>query len=76
MKLIVCGFILGPPYTTDMHLVENGGKMVVLHKLLPKLKEQGNVELRIRNQDLKFILKIVCSQNEKPTGKSTYKINY
>lgn len=76
MKLIVCGFILGPPYTTDMHLVENGGKMVVLHKLLPKLKEQGNVELRIRNEDLKFILKIVCSQNEKPTGKSTYKINY
>lgn len=32
----------GPPYTTDMHLVTNSGKMVVLNKLLPKLKEQGN----------------------------------
>ncbi|XP_030048100.1 SWI/SNF-related matrix-associated actin-dependent regulator of chromatin subfamily A member 5 [Microcaecilia unicolor] len=32
----------GPPYTTDMHLVTNGGKMVVLDKLLPKLKEQGS----------------------------------
>lgn len=31
----------GPPYTTDLHLVVNGGKMVVLDKLLPKLKEQG-----------------------------------
>lgn len=31
----------GPPYTTDMHLVTNSGKMVVLDKLLPKLKEQG-----------------------------------
>ncbi|XFG07533.1 hypothetical protein AB1E19_011157 [Capra hircus] len=30
----------GPPYTTDMHLVTNSGKMVVLDKLLPKLKEQ------------------------------------
>ncbi|CAO2609988.1 SWI/SNF-related matrix-associated actin-dependent regulator of chromatin subfamily A member 5 [Lemmus lemmus] len=32
----------GPPYTTDMHLVTNSGKMVVLDKLLPKLKEQGS----------------------------------
>ncbi|XP_037087225.1 SWI/SNF-related matrix-associated actin-dependent regulator of chromatin subfamily A member 5-like [Pollicipes pollicipes] len=32
----------GPPYTTDYHLVENSGKMVVLHKLLPKLQEQGS----------------------------------
>ncbi|KAI7810883.1 SWI/SNF-related matrix-associated actin-dependent regulator of chromatin subfamily A member 5 [Triplophysa rosa] len=32
----------GPPYTTDLHLVVNGGKMVVLDKLLPKLKEQGS----------------------------------
>lgn len=31
----------GPPYTTDLHLVVNSGKMVVLDKLLPKLKEQG-----------------------------------
>lgn len=32
----------GPPYTTDMHLVTNCGKLVVLDKLLPKLKEQGS----------------------------------
>ncbi|XP_042214025.1 chromatin-remodeling complex ATPase chain Iswi-like isoform X2 [Homarus americanus] len=32
----------GPPYTTDYHLVENAGKMVVLDKLLPKLKEMGS----------------------------------
>ncbi|CAL4082715.1 unnamed protein product [Meganyctiphanes norvegica] len=32
----------GPPYTTDYHLVENSGKMVLLDKLLPKLKEQGS----------------------------------
>ena len=31
----------GPPYTTDLHLVVNSGKMVVLDKLLPKVKEQG-----------------------------------
>ena len=33
---------VGPPYTTDYHLVENCGKMVVLDKLLPKLQEQGS----------------------------------
>ncbi len=32
----------GPPYTTDLHLVVNSGKMAVLDKLLPKLKEQGD----------------------------------
>uniref|UniRef100_A0A8C3F5W6 SNF2 related chromatin remodeling ATPase 1 n=1 Tax=Chrysemys picta bellii TaxID=8478 RepID=A0A8C3F5W6_CHRPI len=32
----------GPPYTTDMHLVNNSGKMVALDKLLAKLKEQGS----------------------------------
>lgn len=31
----------GPPYTTDLHLVVNSGKMAVLDKLLPKMKEQG-----------------------------------
>lgn len=31
----------GPPYTTDLHLVVNSGKMVVLDKLLPKVKVQG-----------------------------------
>ncbi|GCC26554.1 hypothetical protein chiPu_0004971 [Chiloscyllium punctatum] len=32
----------GPPYTTDTHLVYNCGKMVVLDKLLPKLREQSS----------------------------------
>ncbi|KAF8695662.1 SNF2 family DNA-dependent ATPase, partial [Rhizoctonia solani] len=32
----------GPPYTTDEHLVENAGKMVILDKLLGHLKSQGS----------------------------------
>jgi len=32
----------GPPFTTDMHLVENAGKMMLLDKLLPRLKEKGS----------------------------------
>ncbi|WKY02173.1 hypothetical protein Q1695_015858 [Nippostrongylus brasiliensis] len=32
----------GPPYTTDQHIVDNSGKMVVLDKLLKKLKQQGS----------------------------------
>uniref|UniRef100_A0AC35TTL7 Chromatin-remodeling complex ATPase chain Iswi n=1 Tax=Rhabditophanes sp. KR3021 TaxID=114890 RepID=A0AC35TTL7_9BILA len=32
----------GPPYTTDKHLVDNCGKMVLLDKLLKKFKEQGS----------------------------------
>ncbi|GMT19600.1 hypothetical protein PFISCL1PPCAC_10897 [Pristionchus fissidentatus] len=32
----------GPPYTTDEHLIDNSGKMVVLDKLLPKLQAQGS----------------------------------
>lgn len=32
----------GPPYTTDKHLVENCGKMIILDKLLKRLKEQGS----------------------------------
>lgn len=31
----------GPPYTTDKHLVDNCGKMILLDKLLNRLKEQG-----------------------------------
>ena len=31
----------GPPYTTDKHLVDNSGKMVLLDKLLPKLQQVG-----------------------------------
>ncbi|KAL7123858.1 hypothetical protein ABFS83_14G010800 [Erythranthe nasuta] len=32
----------GPPYTTGAHLVDNAGKMVLLDKLLPKLKERDS----------------------------------
>lgn len=32
----------GPPYTTDEHLVNNSGKMVVLDKLLVRMKNQGS----------------------------------
>ncbi|XVF28377.1 hypothetical protein REPUB_Repub15cG0024300 [Reevesia pubescens] len=32
----------GPPYTTGQHLVTNAGKMVLLDKLLPKLKERDS----------------------------------
>lgn len=32
----------GPPFTTDEHLVQNSGKMIILDKLLSKLKAQGS----------------------------------
>ncbi|KAF8484763.1 P-loop containing nucleoside triphosphate hydrolase protein [Russula ochroleuca] len=32
----------GPPYTTDEHLVQNSGKMVILNKLLKNVKEKGS----------------------------------
>lgn len=32
----------GPPYTTDEHLVNNAGKMVMLDKLLVRMKKQGS----------------------------------
>ncbi|KAG4384113.1 hypothetical protein GLYMA_13G215900v4 [Glycine max] len=32
----------GPPFTTGDHLIENAGKMVLLDKLLPKLKERDS----------------------------------
>ena len=32
----------GPPYTTDEHLIDNSGKMVILDKLLKRMKEQGS----------------------------------
>uniref|UniRef100_J3KZX1 Chromatin-remodeling complex ATPase n=1 Tax=Oryza brachyantha TaxID=4533 RepID=J3KZX1_ORYBR len=32
----------GPPYTTGDHLIESAGKMVLLDKLLPKLKERDS----------------------------------
>nr|KAJ3419813.1 hypothetical protein HK105_006470 [Polyrhizophydium stewartii] len=32
----------GPPYTTDQHIIDNAGKMVLLDKLLQRLKAQGS----------------------------------
>lgn len=32
----------GPPYTTDEHLVQNAGKMVMLDKLLIRMRKQGS----------------------------------
>lgn len=32
----------GPPYTTDEHLIDNAGKMVVLDKILTRIKKQGS----------------------------------
>ncbi|KAF9916163.1 hypothetical protein BX616_004467 [Lobosporangium transversale] len=32
----------GPPYTTDQHIIDNAGKMIVLDKLLKRMKEQGS----------------------------------
>ncbi|KAI9203985.1 SNF2 family N-terminal domain-containing protein [Polychytrium aggregatum] len=32
----------GPPYTTDVHLLENSGKMAILDKLLDRLKASGS----------------------------------
>ncbi|OJA19787.1 hypothetical protein AZE42_11369 [Rhizopogon vesiculosus] len=32
----------GPPYTTDEHIIQNSGKMVILDKLLQSMKEKGS----------------------------------
>jgi SWI/SNF-related matrix-associated actin-dependent regulator of chromatin subfamily A member 5 len=32
----------GPPYTTDEHLIENCGKMIILDKLLKAMKAKGS----------------------------------
>ncbi|KDR72000.1 hypothetical protein GALMADRAFT_253304 [Galerina marginata CBS 339.88] len=32
----------GPPYTTDEHLIQNSGKMLILDKLLSSMKEKGS----------------------------------
>ncbi|KAG1823802.1 SNF2 family N-terminal domain-containing protein [Suillus subaureus] len=32
----------GPPYTTDEHLIENSGKMIILDKLLKSMNEKGS----------------------------------
>ena len=32
----------GPPYTTDEHLVQNSGKMIILDRLLSRMKVKGS----------------------------------
>lgn len=32
----------GPPYTTDEHIINNAGKMVILDKLLTSMKAKGS----------------------------------
>jgi SWI/SNF-related matrix-associated actin-dependent regulator of chromatin subfamily A member 5 len=32
----------GPPYTTDEHLIQNAGKMLMMDRLLLRLKQQGS----------------------------------
>lgn len=32
----------GPPYTTDEHLIDNAGKMIILDKILTRMKRQGS----------------------------------
>ena len=32
----------GPPYTTDEHLIENSGKMIMLDKLLALMNAKGS----------------------------------
>ena len=42
----------GPPYTTDMHLATNSGKLMVLDKLLTRLKELGSRVLIFSQVDM------------------------
>ncbi|KAK6130303.1 hypothetical protein DH2020_035948 [Rehmannia glutinosa] len=42
LEVVNAGAEPGPPYTTGGHLIENAGKMVLLDKLLPKLKERDS----------------------------------
>lgn len=39
---LIDGIEPGPPFTTDQHLVDSCGKMIVLDQLLTKLKSQGS----------------------------------
>ncbi|KAJ6632908.1 putative global transcription activator SNF2L1, partial [Pseudolycoriella hygida] len=39
---LIDGVEPGPPYTTDQHIVDSCGKMIVLEKFLAKLKSEGS----------------------------------
>lgn len=40
--LVFDGAEPGPPYTTDEHIIQNAGKMVILDKLLTSMKAKGS----------------------------------
>ena len=40
--MLICSQDPGPPYTTDEHLIENSGKIVILDKLLENMKKKGS----------------------------------
>lgn len=43
--IVECAYSLqepGPPFTTDEHLIDNAGKMVILDKLLKSMKAKGS----------------------------------
>lgn len=42
MSLVFDGAEPGPPYTTDEHIINNAGKMVILDKLLTSMKAKGS----------------------------------
>lgn len=42
LTIVFDGAEPGPPYTTDEHLVDNAGKMVILDKLLKSMKAKGS----------------------------------
>ena len=41
-SMLICSQDPGPPYTTDEHLIENSGKIVILDKLLENMKKKGS----------------------------------
>jgi SWI/SNF-related matrix-associated actin-dependent regulator of chromatin subfamily A member 5 len=50
----------GPPYTTDEHLIQNSGKMIILDKLPSKMKARGSRVL-IFSQMSRVLDILVCS---------------
>ncbi|KAL0857998.1 hypothetical protein Bca101_063152 [Brassica carinata] len=52
----------GPPYTTGDHLIINAGKMVLLDKLLPKLKERDSRVLIFSQSERVFFILLPSSQ--------------
>lgn len=57
------------PFTTDKHLVDNSGKMILLDKLLTKLQEQGSrvliFSVRFESSSFFFLFNNVASLSSK-----------